>query len=172
MRGRMFQPVIGRIEAIRPLALAPIGSIDLGRIMSSLWRGKRVIALAASGALIAALLFALTARPQYTTTTQLLIDPAGLRVVENELTPTNPAQDATVLQVERQVHVLTSDSVLRRVIASEHLDRDPEFARGPSVLRVLAHEILATIGLDRASVTDDATLSALNTQQRHVRVRR
>ena len=35
-----------------------------------------------------------------------------------------------MLQVESQARVITSDNVLRRVVASEGLDHDPEFVRG------------------------------------------
>ena len=66
---------------------------------------------------------------RYTAVTQILIDPTDLHAVGNELTPTNQANDATVLLVESQVRVLTSDSVLRRVVKTEGLDKDPEFTR-------------------------------------------
>jgi uncharacterized protein involved in exopolysaccharide biosynthesis len=52
-----------------------------------------------------------------------------LHAVGNDLTPANLANDANVLQVESQVRVLTSDSVLRRVVRMEGLDKDPEFTR-------------------------------------------
>lgn len=45
--------------------------------------------------------------------------------------------DALPLQVESQVQVLTSDAALRRVVQSQDLENDPEFARRPSLLSVL-----------------------------------
>jgi len=59
-----------------------------------------------------------------------------------------------VLQVESQVRVLTSDSVLRRVVNAEGLDRDPEFS-GQS----------ADDGADRST-------AAVNTLKRSVQVKR
>ena len=83
------------------------------------------------------MLFVALAPHEYTAVTQILIDPSDLRAVGTETQPAQ-ASDAALLQVESQVNVLTSDAVLRRVVASEGLDRDPEFVRGPSLLGVLA----------------------------------
>jgi uncharacterized protein involved in exopolysaccharide biosynthesis/Mrp family chromosome partitioning ATPase len=58
-----------------------------------------------------------------------------------------------VLQVESQARVIASDNVLRRVVATEGLDHDPEFMRG-----ALAQQYGA--------------LAALNELQKHVQVKR
>ena len=63
-----------------------------------------------------------------------------------------------MLQVESQVRVLTSDSVLRRVVKAESLDHDPEFARQQSWFGG------ATYG--------DNSLAALNALKRAVQVKR
>jgi uncharacterized protein involved in exopolysaccharide biosynthesis len=102
--------------------------IDLRRILTVLWRGKATILWTTAASLLIAVMFVLMAPHRYTAMTQILIDPTDLHAVGNELTPTNLANDATVLQVESQVRVLTSDSVLRRVVKTEALDKDPEFA--------------------------------------------
>jgi uncharacterized protein involved in exopolysaccharide biosynthesis len=85
---------------------------------------------------------------------QILIDPTDLHAVGNELTPTNLANDATVLQVESQVRVLTSDSVLRRVVKTEALDKDPEFAG------------------QAGGEGTDSVAAALNTLKRSIQVKR
>ena len=102
--------------------------IDLRRILTVLWRGKATILWTTAVSLLIAVMFVVMVPHRYTAMTQILIDPTDLRAVGNELTPTNLANDATVLQVESQVRVLTSDSVLRRVVIAEALDKDPEFA--------------------------------------------
>ncbi len=102
--------------------------IDLRRILTVLWRGKATILWTTAASLLIAVMFVLMVPHRYTAMTQILIDPTDLHAVGNELTPTNLANDATVLQVESQVRVLTSDSVLRRVVKTEALDKDPEFA--------------------------------------------
>ena len=102
--------------------------IDLRRILTVLWRGKATILWTTAASLLIAVMFVVMVPHRYTAMTQILIDPTDLHAVGNELTPTNLANDATVLQVESQVRVLTSDSVLRRVVIAEALDKDPEFA--------------------------------------------
>ena len=99
---------------------------------------------------------------EYTAVTQILIDPSDLRAVGNETQPAQ-ASDAALLQVESQVNVLTSDAVLRRVVDSEGLDRDPEFVRGPSLLSML---------LGRNAVPGGSSLAALNELKRRVKVKR
>jgi uncharacterized protein involved in exopolysaccharide biosynthesis len=105
------------------------GGIDVRRMLAALWRGKTTILLTTLASLLAAVLFVLVVPPSYTAVTQILIDPTDLHAVGNDLTPANLANDANVLQVESQVRVLTSDSVLRRVVRMEGLDKDPEFTR-------------------------------------------
>ncbi len=103
------------------------GSIDFQRLLSVLWRDKTTILWTTAAALVAILLFVLIVPARYTAVTQILIDPTDLRATANDLTPVNQANDATVLLVESQVRVLTSDSVLRRVVKTEALDQDPDF---------------------------------------------
>jgi uncharacterized protein involved in exopolysaccharide biosynthesis/Mrp family chromosome partitioning ATPase len=64
---------------------------------------------------------------RYTAITQILIDPTDLRGVSNDPSSNQTNNEVAILQVESQVRVLMSDSVLRRVVKTEMLDRDPEF---------------------------------------------
>ena len=126
-------------EARRPAQSAAIGAADVGmpfpqsgsidfqRLLSVLWRDKATILWTTAASLLAVVLFVLVVPARYTAVTQILIDPTDLRAGVNDLTPVNQSNDATVLQVESQVRVLTSDSVLRRVVKSEALDQDPDF---------------------------------------------
>ncbi len=109
---------------------APPGAIDLRKIWSELWAGSWIIALTTLGAVALAAAFVLLVPHKYTATTQILIDPMDLRASQTELAPTIQQSDAAVLQVESQAKVIASDNVLRRVVAAEGLERDPEFTRG------------------------------------------
>ena len=111
------------------VAPAPLSQIDFSQIWSVLWRGRITILVSTFAAVALAALFIVLAPHEYTAVTQILIDPSDLRAVGNDTQPAQ-ASDAALLQVESQVDVLTSDAVLRRVVASERLDRDPEFVRG------------------------------------------
>jgi len=123
---RQIQSAAAGTETI-PVGLAPLAEIDFRRLWSIIWRGKTTILWTTIAALLMAVLFVLIVPHRYTALTQILIDPTDLHAVGNALTPANTANDAAVLQVESQVRVLMSDSVLGRVVKEEKLDHDPEF---------------------------------------------
>ncbi len=137
---------------------ASAATFDLQRFLSVIWRDKATILWTTAVSLLIAVLFVAFVPPRYTATTQILIDPTDLRAVGNDLTPANQANDAAVLQVESQVRVLTSDTVLRRVVNAESLNRDPEF-------------IARSSWFGGAGYGDDS-LAALNALKRAVQVKR
>jgi len=146
---------------------APILGIDLHRIWSVLWRGKTTILWTTAASLLLVVLVVLVVPHRFTAATQILIDPTDLHAVGNEPNPANQTNDAAVLLVESQVRVLGSDSVLRRVVSAESLDRDQEFV-GPSwSLRGLLGSFV--LGAARPA---DPTLGALNALKRKVQVKR
>jgi len=112
------------------LGFASLPPIDVQKIWSVLWRGKITILLSMMIAVGLAAAFVLLVPHKYTATTQILIDPMDLRGAQSDISPTIPQSDAAVLQVESQARVIASDNVLRRVVAAEGLDHDPEFMRG------------------------------------------
>jgi uncharacterized protein involved in exopolysaccharide biosynthesis/Mrp family chromosome partitioning ATPase len=142
---------VGRDEVESSPAI--FGNFDFETLLTVLWRGKITILISTVAALMLAVLFVLLVPHRYTATTQLLIDPMELRAVPNELVSPNQQSDASLLTVESQVRVLTSDSVLRRVVSTEGLEHDPEFARGALSLQY-------------------GELTALNELKRHLVVKR
>ena len=146
---------------------APVAAIDLQRIWSVIWRGKATILATTAASLLMAVLLVLVLPHRFTAVTQILIDPTDLRAVGNDLNSANQANDTAVLQVESQVRVLSSDSVLRRVVGTESLDHDPEFLGRPSAMRGL----MASFGLGGAR-NADPTLSALNALKGKLQVKR
>ena len=146
---------------------APVAAIDLQRIVSIVWRDKATVLWTTAASLLIAVLLMLALPHRFTAVTQILIDPTDLHAVGNDLNPANQANDAAVLQVESQVHVLSSDSVLRRVVSAESLDHDPEFVGRPSATRGL----MASFGLGGAR-NADPTLSALNALKGKLQVKR
>jgi succinoglycan biosynthesis transport protein ExoP len=135
------------------LGFASLPPIDVKKIWTVLWRGKITILLSTVVAVGLAALFVLLVPHKYTATTQILIDPMDLRAAQSDISPAIQQSDAAVLQVESQARVIASDNVLRRVVASEGLDRDPEFMRG-----ALAQQY--------------GPLAALNELQKRVQVKR
>jgi len=110
-----------------PVGLAPLTEIDFQKLGSVLWRGRYTILWTMAASLLIVMLFVLIVPHRYTAVTQILIDPTDFHAAGSELTPVNPSNDAALMQVESQVRVLTSDSVLRRVVKADSLDIDPEF---------------------------------------------
>jgi uncharacterized protein involved in exopolysaccharide biosynthesis len=154
--------------------LAAASRADIGWVWSAIRRRKMSILNAMLGALIGFVLFVSLVTPQYTAVTQILIDPTDLRAVDNGLTSANQTPEAIVIQAETQVHVLTSDNVLRRVVAGEKLFSDPEFGRGAiSLPRRAVSGLLSLVGIAvPEAVSPDPTLAALNELHRRVRVKR
>jgi polysaccharide biosynthesis transport protein len=64
--------------------------------------------------------------PRYSATARILIDPREQRVVQNELLPQGLGNDMAL--VESQIEVITSEAVLKRVVAANGLADDREFA--------------------------------------------
>jgi len=119
-------------------------------------------------------------RPLYTATTQLMIDPIDLRVTENDLTQRPQVNEMGIAQVESQVRVLRSDSVLRRVVQAERLDQDPEFngsrksfLDGAYIqLRFPVDYRIGFGGPGEGEEVKDPALTALRTLRRRLSVRR
>ena len=154
---RQFHTVLaGRRN--RPFVSVPASGFDLHGAMRQIWRGKITILMTTASALLLAVLFVLLVPAKYTAVTQILIDPTDLHAVGSDLTPANPANDAAALQVESQVRVLASDSVLRRVVSAEGLTHDPEFTSSPSWFRRNVHL--------------DPAIAALNALKRSVAAKR
>jgi polysaccharide biosynthesis transport protein len=147
---------------------SPLAQMDLHSIWFLVWWGRKTILLTTAASLLFMALFVLAVPHRFTATTQILIDPTDLHAVGNEPSPASQMSDATVLQVESQVRVLTSDSVLRRVIKAEALDHDAEFAGRPSLLRGL----IGAFGLGSATNAADSTVTALTALRRNLVVKR
>src|ERR1041385_7694413 len=118
-----------------------------GAFCAVLWRRRLWIALGTVAGLIAAVAVLTLVAPRYMAVAQLLIDPNDLRVMDNAVTPSNTLNEAATAYVESQVRVLTSDTVLRKVIEQQRLDNDPEFAQPPSAFRAALAIALQRLGL-------------------------
>jgi succinoglycan biosynthesis transport protein ExoP len=160
-------------DAIRAAASTQLAQFNLGTYWSMVCRQKWLILAMTLLSLAAAGLFVAVTPPKYMAVTQILIDPTDLRVVDNGLTPSTQVSEVAVLQAESQVRVLTSDNVLRRVIASEKLDSDQKFVRPQeSLLGKAITSLLSPFGLAHAITRTDPTLAALYQLRTYIRVKR
>src|ERR1044071_640986 len=128
LQEKIFEPLRHVIQ--RPATAVPPADdprVDLKELIRVIKRRRASILWTAAVPVLLALLYAVLATPLYTASTQILIDPRDRRIISNEVAPEALAADGGVAVVESQQLVITSDIVLRRAIAREHLDTDPEF---------------------------------------------
>ncbi|WP_136622188.1 MULTISPECIES: GumC family protein [Mesorhizobium] len=82
---------------------------------------------------------ALSTPKKYEATTELIVDPRDLKLTDRDLTQSVVASDATLAIVENQVRVLTSGTVLNKVVDKLNLVNDPEFnGQGSGGLSVMS----------------------------------
>ena len=88
---------------------------------------RLLIALFVLAGAVIGVVLSKTLPPRYVAVAQIYLDPRGLPGAERD--PSN-AQDSTgyINLVESQARIVSSQLVLDRVVASEALDKDPEFA--------------------------------------------
>ncbi|MER8529433.1 GumC family protein [Mesorhizobium sp. M0482] len=71
--------------------------------------------------------YALLSKQRYTVTTEVLINPSNLQVVENDLYSQPGQIDSQLLSTRSKQRILTSGNVLSRVVDELNLTHDPEF---------------------------------------------
>src|ERR1700730_15269168 len=111
-------------KAAAPRSQAGLSLFELSRL---LWQRKAAIAMAAMICACAAVVIGKSLSPRCSASAELYVDPRELQLVDRELTPR--AQDVSGLSmvVESQARLITSNSVLLKVIQNTGLDKDPEF---------------------------------------------
>ena len=113
-----------RVDAAIQDMLRPI---DFKSIAGKMWRQKRYIFGTPLLAVAGTLIYCLTAQPQYTSSSKLLIEPQQPLVLNQNPTSSDTSETVDTAYVDSQVEVLVSGKVLKRVVASQNLLADPEF---------------------------------------------
>ncbi len=153
-----------------PQGVGTAATIDVQQALKTLWRRRRFIALVAALFLALGVAFLLLSPPRYQSAAELIIDPLGLQVVKNEVSPDPQSADANVAVVENEMRVISSASVLNPVIDQEHLTDDPEFVGGSFLSNLFG--AARQLFLPRQAGVDDARLEALQALKKHLAVRR
>ncbi|KQP34985.1 GumC family protein [Methylobacterium sp. Leaf100] len=109
---------------------------------------RRALAIAGCALVCALLAFAVgkAATPRFTAVAQIYIDPRELRLLDKELTTVGQDSAGLLTIVESQAQVITSSSVLGRVVEKLDLDNDPEFG-GTSKAPGLFGSLIEGLGL-------------------------
>jgi uncharacterized protein involved in exopolysaccharide biosynthesis/Mrp family chromosome partitioning ATPase len=157
-------------DARQTPARTPAGFSVL-ELASLLWQRRAAIAMAALICACAAVAIGKSLTPKYSATAQLYVDPRELQLVDRELTPRTQDLSGLAMVVESQARLITSNSVLLRVIQDTNLDKDPEFG---GYSRGILASLLGLFGLEigpngEAELDRTAALEALN---RHINVRK
>lgn len=111
----------------------PVG-LSVRAVVTVLRRRASWILICAILGTVGAFVVGKSLTPRYSAEAQLYIDPRDLRLVEKELTSGGQDSSAYLTIVESQAQVITSASVLNRVITQLDLVNDPEFVGSGSGL--------------------------------------
>jgi polysaccharide biosynthesis transport protein len=114
----------GRVEEVQ---LSDQPGIDLKELLAIV-RRRRMLFLGISGTVILlTLLYLFAVKPTYTASAEILLDPTGERMTESGPVSESAPPDGGAAFAESQLRVVQSESVLRRVVATQQLPSDPEF---------------------------------------------
>ncbi|WFT81685.1 Wzz/FepE/Etk N-terminal domain-containing protein [Methylobacterium sp. CB376] len=117
--------------------------VNLREILSVLKRRRAIFLVVTSIVLFSVIAYLFIARPTFTATAQILLDQQQ-RIADDVPREQLPSETVSAI-VESQVQTVASHEIVRRLIASEHLTSDPEFASRGLVLQIL-HSALGMIG--------------------------
>jgi len=101
-------------------------SVEL--LIQWLLRGRYWILLFLILGAVAGAVFGILAKPKFSVTTEMLIDPTDLKIMPDDLFSQNNQRDTQVFDLETKLTVLTSGNVLKSVVQNLDLGNDPEFA--------------------------------------------
>lgn len=101
--------------------------LDASILISAVWRFRRLIAAATVAGAVLGVLMALSTPHRYYAESRLFVDPREIRVTEDDIRNQQLSTEAMLAITDSQLQILSSTSVLEKVIADLGLDRDPEF---------------------------------------------
>lgn len=101
--------------------------LDASILISAVWRFRRLIAAATVAGAVLGVLMALSTPHRYYAESRLFVDPREIRVTEDDIRNQQLSTEAMLAITDSQLQILSSTSVLEKVIEDLGLDRDPEF---------------------------------------------
>ena len=106
---------------------------QLREVIATIWRRKLTIASITLLVLALAVALIVNAPPTYRSAAQILLDPRGLQVSANDVLPQSFSSDIHDTIIDTNMRLMSSTSVLERVVRERGLQDDPEFVPGPSL---------------------------------------
>lgn len=129
-----------------------MGNMSLVDILSVIWRRKVFAIVGGLTGVLLVVLFTSTLTPKYVSNSSLLVDLRRLEVAKNGLIPNVPPSVLETL-VNSERSLLTSNSVMLKVVDKNDLQMDPEFG-GATGMGLLINAFKSSIGLDGSSGSD------------------
>ena len=102
--------------------------LDASILVSAVWRYRIGIGAATVAGAVLGVALALSTPHKYYAESRLFVDPREIRVTEDDIRNQQLSTEAMLAITDSQLQILTSTSVLEKVIAYLGLDRDPEFS--------------------------------------------
>ncbi|MFY9212133.1 MAG: polysaccharide biosynthesis tyrosine autokinase [Aestuariivita sp.] len=147
--------------------------IDLGALLSTLWRGKWLIALCMTVAILVGGYYAYgMATPLYRSTAVVILETNQDQIVDLQSVATGLSGDTT--EINSEIEILRSRGLMGKVVDRLNLTEDPEFngaLRPPGVRQNAQAWVRSTLGLtsppmdipaeEKARQDRDRTISAL-----------
>ena len=148
-----------------PVAPVPV-PLAIGPALATARRSARLIVAFGIAGAVAAYTASFLVTPKYVSTTEIYVDPSAPQSASAE--PVAPGEDsnAFVNYVESQALIVTSRSVIERVVRTEALDRDPEFSADA------APSIFGLFTRSSGDASADPVAAAARVFATHVYVRR
>lgn len=162
----------GRSITLEPWPMARRAGDGLRFDLRNSWRWLRMrlwwIVLAAALGALGGFAFVSLVKPDYTVTTEVLVDPSSLKVISDDLFTQSQQRDTQLLDAESKLRILTSGNVLARVVNELKLDQDPEFIGDPA-----GFSLTKLLGLNNSPPEKvDPPLAALRALDKRVRAGR
>jgi succinoglycan biosynthesis transport protein ExoP len=157
-----------REDAVAQETLERYLRIDLPQLLSWLRAGAKWIVVGTLAGLLIGAGYTILAKPRYTVTTDILMDPAGLQIGSDDLFRQEQQRDSQILVVESKRQTLLSRSVLLKAIQALQLQRDPEFVPPTSWTSLLSPRAL----FGGAGASQSPDIIALDNLIRRVAARR
>ena len=147
-------PAGGGSEEWKPL-------IDPMQVVHGITRSKALILSTTILGAALGVAIALSTPKKYEATTDVIVDPRDLKLTDRDLTQNVVASDATLAIVENQVRILTSGTVLNKVVTDLNLTNDPEFnGQGNGGIGLMS-TLRSILSRQDASSADEARKRAL-----------
>ncbi|MGJ8572169.1 MAG: Wzz/FepE/Etk N-terminal domain-containing protein [Hoeflea sp.] len=101
--------------------------LDASILISAVWRFRLLICAFTVAGAVLGVIFALSTPHKYYAESRLFVDPREIRVTDEDIRNSQLSTEAMLAITDSQLQILSSTSVLEKVVGDLGLDRDPEF---------------------------------------------